>query len=419
MQRGVWVASAAAVAGAVYFRESQWSSKLDQTLTTAASEAQANQRALAVAHQQEASVLRQATERLQGELKLRERAFDTLVERVSRLKGGIEVPPHCQHIVRYGLPSTEHVKFHQGYVSAYDRRNRTALWSCEHLTPQSTGAEVDRQHSNFQEDRTVPERFRARLEDYSRSGFDRGHLVPAGNVKFSQEAMNETFLLSNISPQVGNGFNRHYWARLEAFCRSLLEHYENVYICTGPLYLPEKNEEEGKYFTRYQVIGSPPNVSVPTHFYKTILVTQPKAEGEMAVLRSASFILPNRPIKASQPLSDFLVSQETLEHASGLEFWKDAGETAPLCVTGQCTLPSPDWWKKSEDESFPIEETLSAFLLKDSESVLHLPATLSPKQRKEAHDWAEKHDLDHNSEGAGSQRHVVVSRRSHPPTPAV
>lgn len=51
--------------------------------------------------------------------------------------------------------------------------------------------------------------FRAKLQDYFRSGYDRGHMVPAADAKFSQDAMDETFLLSNIAPQVGVGFNRH------------------------------------------------------------------------------------------------------------------------------------------------------------------------------------------------------------------
>jgi endonuclease G len=68
--------------------------------------------------------------------------------------------------------------------------------------------DTDRKHSTFQEDTSVPIGFRARLADYLRSGFDRGHMAPAADAKFSQAAMDETFILTNISPQVGQGFNR-------------------------------------------------------------------------------------------------------------------------------------------------------------------------------------------------------------------
>lgn len=59
------------------------------------------------------------------------------------------------------------------------------------------------------EDESIPAMFRAKLQDYFRSGYDRGHMVPAADAKLSQGAMDETFLLSNIAPQVGVGFNRH------------------------------------------------------------------------------------------------------------------------------------------------------------------------------------------------------------------
>ena len=59
------------------------------------------------------------------------------------------------------------------------------------------------------EDESIPGMFRAKLQDYFRSGYDRGHMVPAADAKSSQDAMDETFLLSNIAPQVGVGFNRH------------------------------------------------------------------------------------------------------------------------------------------------------------------------------------------------------------------
>jgi endonuclease G, mitochondrial len=80
----------------------------------------------------------------------------------------------------------------------------------EHITKESLarGEGVDRSKSRFQEDEAIPEKFRAKLSDYFNSGYDRGHMVPAADAKTTQEALSETFLLSNVAPQVGNGFNR-------------------------------------------------------------------------------------------------------------------------------------------------------------------------------------------------------------------
>jgi len=81
--------------------------------------------------------------------------------------------------------------------------------------------------------------FRSTNEDYFKSGFDRGHLAAAGNHKAHQRLCEETFKLSNMAPQVGVGFNRHSWNRLEKHVRRLTKVYNNVYVCTGPLYLPK------------------------------------------------------------------------------------------------------------------------------------------------------------------------------------
>jgi len=84
----------------------------------------------------------------------------------------------------------------------------------------------------------LPVQCRSLNSDFRGSGFDRGHLAAAGNHRICQKHVDQTFLLSNIAPQVGVGFNRHSWNRLEKYVRKLTKTYKNVYVCTGPLYLP-------------------------------------------------------------------------------------------------------------------------------------------------------------------------------------
>lgn len=64
--------------------------------------------------------------------------------------------------------------------------------------------------------------------------------------------MNDTFFLSNMCPQVGEGFNRDYWAHLEDFCRRLTTRYPSVRIITGPLYLPKRDAADGKWRVTYE-----------------------------------------------------------------------------------------------------------------------------------------------------------------------
>ncbi|KIJ27415.1 hypothetical protein M422DRAFT_100437, partial [Sphaerobolus stellatus SS14] len=208
-------------------------------------------------------------------------------------------------ILKYGNPGPiADLLTRKAYLAAYDRRLRHPSWTAEHLTkallgksalePASDEASGDRSKSTFTEDASIPVPFRARIADYFRSGYDRGHMVPAADAKVSQEAMNETFLLSNIAPQVGDGFNRHYWAYLERWCRDLTSSFSDVYVFTIPLYLP-KVDSDGKWRVKYEVIGNPPNVAVPTHFAKVVLTTRPASPSNPNIqeISAGAFVLPN------------------------------------------------------------------------------------------------------------------------------
>lgn len=148
--------------------------------------------------------------------------------------------------------------------------------------------------------------------------------------------MDDTFALSNMCPQVGNGFNRDYWAHFEDFGRRLTKSYPSVRIVTGPLYLPKK-EADGKWRVSYEVIGSPPNVAVPTHFYKVIFAEDGRQGGNVAL---GAFVLPNDVIANSKPLTDFEVPVEVVERASGLEFATklEPARRKRLCQEVNCSL---------------------------------------------------------------------------------
>ena len=134
-------------------------------------------------------------------------------------------------------------------------------------------------------------------------------MAAAGNHRRSQNEMNQTFLLSNMAPQVGLGFNRGKWNDLEKHVRKLARKHQNVYVCTGPLYLP-KQQSDGKLFVSYQLIGHQ-HVAVPTHFFKVILVDT-GAEFELE-----SYVLPNHAIDANAHLKTFFTPIESIERAAG------------------------------------------------------------------------------------------------------
>ncbi|XP_039979134.1 endonuclease G, mitochondrial [Xiphias gladius] len=216
-------------------------------------------------------------------------------------------------VMKYGFPSLANIKTRESYVTSYDPRTRTASWVIERLNPASLSGTSDRKYCDFKEDDSVHVFHRSTNADYRGSGFDRGHLAAAANHKWSQKAMEDTFYLSNVSPQNPH-LNQNTWNNLEKLCRSLTKRYLNVYVCTGPLYLP-RQEADGKLYVRYQVIGRN-HVAVPTHFFKVLILEQ--VDGRGVELRS--YVLPNEPIDEKVPLERFLVPIETIERASGLLF---------------------------------------------------------------------------------------------------
>jgi len=112
--------------------------------------------------------------------------------------------------------------------------------------------------------------------------------------------------------------------------------YPSVRIVTGPLYLP-KREADGKWRVSYEMIGNPPNIAVPTHFYKVIFAEDGTVGGPVAV---GAFVLPNAVIPNSKPLTDFEVPVEAVERASGLEFATKlpVQRRKRLCADMTCSL---------------------------------------------------------------------------------
>ncbi|EGZ27865.1 hypothetical protein PHYSODRAFT_477390 [Phytophthora sojae] len=153
----------------------------------------------------------------------------------------------------------------------------------------------------------------------------------------SQEAMDESFLMTNMSPQVGVGFNRGYWARLEGFMRHLAGKYDAIYVITGPLFLPKKNKRTGEYEVSYPVLSSPPDaIAVPTHFFKVVLGEKRGGEG----FATAGFILPNKVIPENKDLRDFQAPLDVIEKQAGLIFFDklDGVNKVDLCRENTCTL---------------------------------------------------------------------------------
>uniref|UniRef100_A0A0K0EPG8 Endonuclease n=1 Tax=Strongyloides stercoralis TaxID=6248 RepID=A0A0K0EPG8_STRER len=221
-------------------------------------------------------------------------------------------PSRVSQIMKFGYPGFENLRVYEDFVLSYDRKTRTAHWVLEHLTPERMqySPTVDRSLCKFRPDTSIHPYFQSQNDDYLKSGYDRGHLAAAGNHRKSQLAVDQTFFLTNMSPQVGRGFNRDKWNELEIHVRKLAKKNPNVYVATGPLYIP-KQEADGSKYVRYKVIGKN-NVAVPTHFFKVALI-----EKSPNVYEMECYILPNEVIPDDVPLSKFYSPLEVIERAAG------------------------------------------------------------------------------------------------------
>lgn len=180
----------------------------------------------------------------------------------------------------------------------YNHDTRTPALVVEKLERVQTEGRADRKYSRFRPDPRLGER-QAALSDYRMSGYDRGHMAPAANFKVDQAAMDQSFWLSNIAPQVGRGFNRSIWRNLEEWIRAGIRPGATLFIFTGPVFYD---------FT--PVIGDN-RVVVPDAFFK--LVYDPES-GE-----SFAFLIANSP-HPSGDFMPFLIAPEVLESKAKIRF---------------------------------------------------------------------------------------------------
>jgi len=180
---------------------------------------------------------------------------------------------------------------------AYNEYHEQSIWVCYLLTKRHLNHPVCKRNNRFKSDPNVYSKS-ASTKDYYKSGYDRGHLAPAADMLWSENAMQESFYMSNMSPQKPE-FNRGIWKKLEGKVRKLAQSEDSLIIITGPIF--EDN---------LGTIGDN-NVSGPGYFYKAIIdISAPQ-------IGSVAFIIPNRNTKL--PLRKFAVSIDSLELISHLD----------------------------------------------------------------------------------------------------
>ncbi|MBF8150324.1 DNA/RNA non-specific endonuclease [Winogradskyella sp. F6397] len=202
----------------------------------------------------------------------------------------------------YFLPTstTNQVIYHQNYSLSYSEPHEQAEWVAYELKA-SHLSYTNHKRPYFEIDKAV-KTGAAHWRNYKNSGYDRGHLCPAADRRFTKSAHDETFLTSNISPQE-HQFNAGVWNRLEQKVRYWAKKNDGVFVVTG-----------GVLEDNLKGIGDE-SVSVPNQFYKVIL---DNTNGKIKML---AFLMDHK--KSDLPLYKFVVSVDEVETLTGIDFFPE------------------------------------------------------------------------------------------------
>lgn len=218
------------------------------------------------------------------------------------------VTDYCHDFLAYGNPSFDVTSglgqsnlylCRDGYVVGYNYQTKEAAWVAFKLTKSKVANRRERD-DKFKEDEDVPFVYRATLSDYHKSGYDRGHLASYASMDFSKKSADESFLLSNMSPQKA-GLNRQGWERLERNERIWANMYDAIFVYTGPIYKKQKV---------YKTIGDN-KIAVPDYFFKIIYVPSKN--------KAIAFVMPNSRVGKTK-IANYRVSIKDIEQRTGLHF---------------------------------------------------------------------------------------------------
>jgi len=212
-------------------------------------------------------------------------------------------------------PSSKGEIIHHTYFTlAYNEQHEQAAWVFYKLTRDQVFGTTSRD-DDFRPDPAVSTTS-AQLTDYKGSGYDRGHLCPAADMKISPEAMSESFYLSNMSPQ-DPSFNRGIWTQLEEEVRSLALSYNQIYVVTGPIFK--------------DCLGSigANKVTVPGYYYKVIYIPLEKP-------LMLGFVLPN--CAGNKQHYQYSTPVDSIESLTSIDFFPQLNDNLEASL--EASVPS-------------------------------------------------------------------------------
>lgn len=210
----------------------------------------------------------------------------------------INTDSSCGEHLQLGIPKeSNQLLCRDAFALGYNYNNKIADWVSYSITDISVNGYYPRS-DNFVSDKDLPEYARADSDDYSNSGYDRGHLAPAATIDYSEHSMQQSFLMSNVVPQ-NSTLNRGLWAKIEEWVRDCAIEKQNLQIYTGTI-------------TNTNSATINDSVKVPDYLYKIIVKLESPAQ-------SIAFLVPNE-APSSSDFKQYITNIEKIESMTNSSF---------------------------------------------------------------------------------------------------
>ena len=223
----------------------------------------------------------------------------------------------------YGIPGLSDLLIQrEGYALGYNGLWKQAAWVSYRLTANEVLSNACKRTNSFAKDPDIESDF-SLPQDYAASGYDRGHLAPAADMRWSRKSLMESFFMSNMSPQKP-AFNRGIWSTLEQWVRDTAVLETNIVIVTGPIVC---SNDLANTIGRRKVV-------VPSAYYKVIYDETPP-------VKMIAFLLPNE--GSSLAISNFVVTVDSVENATGLDFFPLLPDRTENALEASVSIQSWKW----------------------------------------------------------------------------
>ena len=249
----------------------------------------------------------------------------------------------------FGIPDTpgatnEVLLHNEHYIINYDKDLKVPIWVAYRL--RDSDIVVEDRLDCFRTDVRLPiPADSPACEDYQGSGFDRGHLVPRSDMNRSEAAMINTFMFTNMAPQIGTGFNRDFWRHFESRVKKWAKDRKEIYVITGSIFdrdndgVRDDDDDPNKVVTE---AGS--EVAVPSHFFKIVMTDRPNESVDTIaiILPHQVFTFPTNALRLrDQELENHIVTIRDVEDVTGINFNPDIPSTVANVIETTLAL---DLW---------------------------------------------------------------------------